>query len=62
MCEEYESRHDRSGRPDKVMGQSIVLSENKTEVLLENDDIQHIKNFFCSTMKNELRGFHNKIK
>ena len=38
MCEEYESRHDRSGRPDKVMGQSIVLSEINTEVLLENDD------------------------
>ena len=38
MCEEYESHHDRSGRPDKVMGQSIVLSEIKTEVLLENDD------------------------
>ena len=39
MCEEYESLHDdRSGRPDKVIGQSIVLSEIKTEVPLENDD------------------------
>ena len=38
MCEEYESLHDRSGRPDKVMGQSIVLSEIKTEVPLDNDD------------------------
>ena len=38
MCEDYESLHDRSGRPDKVMGQSIVLSEIKTEVPLENDD------------------------
>ena len=38
MCEEYESFHDRSGQPDKVMGQSIVLSEIKTEVPLENDD------------------------
>ena len=38
MCEECESLHDRSGRLDKVMGQSIVLSEIKTEVLLENDD------------------------
>ena len=37
VCEEYESRHDRSGRPDKVMGQSIVLSEIKTEVPLEID-------------------------
>ena len=38
MCEEYESLHDRSGQPDKVMGQSIVMSEVKTEVPLENDD------------------------
>ena len=38
MCEEYESLHDRSGRPGKVMGKSIVLSEIKTEVPLENDD------------------------
>ena len=38
MCEECESLHDRSGQPDVVMGQSIVLSEIKAEVLLENDD------------------------
>ena len=31
MCEECESFHDRSGQLDKVMGQSIVLSEIKTE-------------------------------
>ena len=33
MCEEYESLHDRSGQPDVLMGQSIVESEIKTEVL-----------------------------
>ena len=38
MCEEYENLHDRSGRPDVVVGQSIVLSTIKTEVPLENDD------------------------
>ena len=38
MWEEYESLHDRSGRSDKVMGQSIVLSEIKTEIPLENGD------------------------
>ena len=38
ICEEYESHHDGSGRSDKVMGQSVVLSEIKTEVPLENDD------------------------
>ena len=35
MCEEYETLHDRSGRPDVVMGQSIVLSAIKTEVPLD---------------------------
>ena len=38
MCEEYESHHDRSGQPDVVMGQAIVLSEIKAEVPLQNDD------------------------
>ena len=38
MCEEYESFHDGSGRPDMVMGQSIVLSAIKTEVSLDCDD------------------------
>ena len=37
-CEECESLHVRSAKPDMVMGQSIVLSEIKTEVSLENDD------------------------
>ena len=34
MCEEYESLHDRSGRP-VVMRQSIVLSAIKTESPLD---------------------------
>ena len=37
MCVECESLHDRSGKLDMVIGQSIVLSEIKTEVSLEND-------------------------
>ena len=37
MCEEYETIHDRLGRPDAVMGQSIVLSAIKTELPLESD-------------------------
>ena len=32
ICEEYESLQDRSGELDVLMGQSIVLSEIKTEV------------------------------
>ena len=38
ICEEYESRHDRSGQLFKVMGQSsssLGLSVIKTEVLLD---------------------------
>ena len=41
MCEEFGSLHDRSGQPDMLMGQSIVLSEIKTEVPLENDIPSH---------------------
>ena len=37
MCEEYESLHERTGRP-VVMGQSLGLSAIKTEVSLEIDD------------------------
>ena len=37
MCAECESLHDRSGQPDMVMGQSIVVSEIKTEVPLNDD-------------------------
>ena len=37
MCEEYETFHDRSARPD-VLGQSIVLSAIKAEVPLQNEN------------------------
>ena len=37
ICEEYESLHERTGRP-VVMGQSIVLSAIKTEIPLDSDD------------------------
>ena len=38
MCEECEFLHDRSGQPDVLMGQSIVLGEIEAEVSMENDD------------------------
>ena len=60
MCEEYETLHGRSGRLDEVMGQSIVLSANKTEVSLDSDDPAY-QNFLFHHMKNELRSYHNKI-
>ena len=41
MCEEFEFHQDRSGQPVVLMGQSIVLSEIKAEVPLENDIPSH---------------------
>ena len=41
MCEEFESHQDRSGQPEILMGQSIVLGEIKAEVPLENDIPSH---------------------
>ena len=41
ICEEFEAHQDRSGEPDVLMGQSIVLSESKTEVPLQNEDPSH---------------------
>ena len=37
----FETHQDRSGQPDVLMGQSIVLSEIKAEVLLQNDIPSH---------------------
>ena len=41
MCEEFEFHQDRSGQPDVLMGQSIVLIEIKAEIPLENDIPSH---------------------
>ena len=62
MCEECETLHDRSGQHDMVMRQTIVLSEIKTEVLLENDEPSTSKTLYCSNMKNELRGLHRLVE
>ena len=61
MCEEYESLHDRSGRPDKVMGQSIVLSEIKTEVPLENDDPAY-QNFLFQRYEEQIERLSQQDK
>ena len=55
MCEEYESLHDRSGQPDVVMGQSIVLSEIKAEVPLENDDPAY-QNFLLQRYEERIKS------
>ena len=38
MYEEFETHQDRSGEPDVLMGQSIVLSEIKAEVPLQSEN------------------------
>ena len=61
ICEQYESLHERTGRP-VVMGQSsssLVLSTIKTEVLLDSDDPAY-QIFYCSNLENDLRSCHNK--
>ena len=62
ICEEYESLHERTGRP-VVMGQSsssLVLSVIKTEVPLDCDDPAY-QDFYCTNMENELRSCHNNV-
>ena len=55
MCEEYESLHDRSGQPDVVMGQSIVLSEIKAEFPLKNDDPAY-QNFLLQRYEERIKS------
>ena len=62
MCEECEFFHDRSGQLDKVMVQSIVLSEVKTEILLENDDPAFQKLSIAAIWRANWKAFTNKIK
>ena len=59
ICEEYESPHERKGRL-VVMGQSIVLSAIKTEVLLESDD-PSISKFLLQQYEERIENCHNKI-
>ena len=40
-CEEFEAHQDRSGEPDVLMGQSIVLGEIKAEIPLQNENPSH---------------------
>ena len=41
ICEEFEAHQDRSGEPDVLMGQSIVLSEIMAEIPLQNENPSH---------------------
>ena len=61
-CEEFESHQDRSGQLDVLIGHSIVLSEIKEVVLLENDDPAH-QNFLLqrSEERSKLLSQENKV-
>ena len=61
MCEEYESHHNRSGQLDVLMGQSIVLSEFKAEVLMEND-IPSKQNFLLQRYEERIELFSEENK
>ena len=62
MCEEFESLQDRSGQLDVLMGQSILLSEIKAEVLLENH-IQSHQNLLLQRYEDriEMLSRENKV-
>ena len=49
MCEEHESLHDKSERPDLVMGLSTVSGAIKTKVSLDCDDPAH-QNFLLQAI------------
>ena len=38
ICEEFEGHQDRSGKPEIMMGQSIVLGEVRAEAFLQNEN------------------------
>ena len=56
MSEEFESHQDSSGQLDVLMGQSIVLSEIKAEVLLENDDPAY-QNLLLQRYEERIKSF-----
>ena len=60
MCGEYESLHERTGRP-VVMVQSIVLSAIKTEVSLESDD-QNIRIFYFNKYEERIEKLSQQDK
>ena len=65
VCEEFESHQDRSGEPEILMGQSIVLAEIKAEVPLQNENSinhqilwqQHIERIESLSPESEVSKF-----
>ena len=61
ICEEYESLHERTGRP-VVMAQSVPhsCSVRARQKYLWIVITRSTKIFYCSNMENELKSYHNK--
>ena len=62
MCEEYETFHDRTGKP-AVGGQSsssFMPSVIKTNVPLNNDDHAHKRSSIAKIRRSELKSYHHK--
>ena len=61
MCEEYESLHERTGRPVvMVQSSSSIVLTIKTEVPLDSDD-PALKIFLFQQYEERMRSCHNKI-
>ena len=60
-CGEFDSLQHRSGQPDVLMGQPIVLSEIKAEVPLENDIPSHQNLLQRYEERIELLSQENKV-
>ena len=61
MCEEFEFHQDRSGQLDVLMGQSIVLSEIKAEVPLQNEIPSH-QNVLWQQYEERIKLFSQESK
>ena len=61
MCEECETLHDRSGDL-MCWWDNQLCSVRSRQKFLWIVMMQHIGIFYCSNLKKDLRGFHNKIK
>ena len=61
ICEECEAHQDRSGELDVLMGQSIVLSEIKAEVLLQNEYPSHHQ-ILWQQYEERIKSLHKKAK
>ena len=62
MCEEYESFHDRTGKP-VIGGQSsssFVPSVIKTNLSLNSERSCSQRSLFCRNTENELKSYHNQ--